>query len=72
MGIYKYGDIWMYQEDHNTIMDLELYVCICLCIHLIKGGERIELPTLRTTSWIEGENKVKGEKRFKFSSLSKD
>ncbi|KAF1881793.1 hypothetical protein Lal_00014543 [Lupinus albus] len=25
MGIYKYGDNWMYQEYHNTTVDLELF-----------------------------------------------
>ncbi|KAF1877070.1 hypothetical protein Lal_00033624 [Lupinus albus] len=25
MGIYKYGESWMYQEDHNTTVDYEFY-----------------------------------------------
>ncbi|KAF1860307.1 hypothetical protein Lal_00037645 [Lupinus albus] len=24
IGIYKYGDIWIFQKDHNTNVDLEL------------------------------------------------
>ncbi|KAF1864640.1 hypothetical protein Lal_00039274 [Lupinus albus] len=24
LDIYKYGALWMYQEDHNTTVDLEL------------------------------------------------